>query len=96
MKRTKKERLEAAGFREGTVQEFLGLSDAEAEIVEMRVKALTRFEAAFIAGMLDDVPWNVPIDPDMKKTACSLLKKLESLLDRKIVKRLQDRIDQSP
>lgn len=37
MKPAKRKRLEAAGWKVGTVQEFLGLSDAEAEFVEMKV-----------------------------------------------------------
>lgn len=35
MKADKRRRLEAAGWRVGTVQEFLGLSDAEARLVEV-------------------------------------------------------------
>jgi predicted XRE-type DNA-binding protein len=34
----KRRRLEAAGWRVGTVQEFLRLSDAEAELVEMHLR----------------------------------------------------------
>ena len=37
MKRTKKERLEAAGWRVGTAAEFLGLSKEEAALVEMKL-----------------------------------------------------------
>jgi predicted XRE-type DNA-binding protein len=37
MKPAKRKRLEAAGWKVGTVQEFLDLSDAEAEFVEMKV-----------------------------------------------------------
>lgn len=37
MKTAKKKRLESAGWRVGTAREFLGLSVAEAELVEMRV-----------------------------------------------------------
>ena len=37
MKTQKRKRVEAAGWRVGTVREFLGLSAAEAELVEMRV-----------------------------------------------------------
>jgi DNA-binding XRE family transcriptional regulator len=37
MKVAKKKRLEAAGWRVGTVRQFLGLSAAEAELVVMRV-----------------------------------------------------------
>jgi len=38
MRRDKKKRLEAKGWRIGTVQEFLGLTDEEAAYVELRVR----------------------------------------------------------
>jgi predicted XRE-type DNA-binding protein len=34
----RKKALEAAGFKVGTVQEFLGLSDAEMQVIEIRVR----------------------------------------------------------
>ena len=34
----KRKRLEDAGFKSGTVQEFLGLSDAEMAIIEIKMK----------------------------------------------------------
>ena len=37
MKRTKRARLEAQGWRVGSVQEFLGLSAEEAALVELKV-----------------------------------------------------------
>jgi len=37
MKPEKKKRLEAAGWRVGTVSEFLGLSDEEAELIELKL-----------------------------------------------------------
>ena len=37
MKASLKKRLEADGWRVGTVQEFLGLSDAEVELIEIRL-----------------------------------------------------------
>jgi len=37
MKKTKKKRLESAGWRVGTADEFLGLSREEARIVEMKL-----------------------------------------------------------
>ena len=37
----KRKRLEAAGWKVGTVQEFLGLTDAEAALIEIKL-ALTR------------------------------------------------------
>jgi DNA-binding XRE family transcriptional regulator len=52
MNRAKREALEAAGFRVGDYGDFLGLSDAERQIVELRVR-LTRGirEARERAGM---------------------------------------------
>ena len=38
MDATKKKRLEAKGWRVGTAAEFLGLSDADAELVDIKVK----------------------------------------------------------
>ena len=38
MNEAKRKRLEAAGWRFGTVQEFLGLSDAETEYIELKLK----------------------------------------------------------
>lgn len=38
MRREKREKLEAKGWRFGTVQDFLGLSDEEAAYVELRVR----------------------------------------------------------
>ena len=37
MKPAKKKRLEAAGWRVGTVSEFLGLSDEEAVLIELKL-----------------------------------------------------------
>ena len=45
MKAAKRKRLERAGWRVGTVREFLGLSKAEAELVEMRVALATGLRA---------------------------------------------------
>ena len=41
MKKSKREKLEAAGWAVGTAQEFLGLSDAEAALIELKL-ALSR------------------------------------------------------
>ena len=41
MKNTKKERLKKAGWKVGTVKEFLGLTDEEAALIEMKL-ALAR------------------------------------------------------
>ncbi len=37
MKKNKRAKLEAAGWAVGSVQEFLGLSDAEAALIEMKL-----------------------------------------------------------
>ncbi len=37
MKATKRKKLEAKGWRVGSAQDFLGLTDAEATIVELRI-----------------------------------------------------------
>ena len=41
MKKNKRERLKAAGWAVGSVQEFLGLSEADAALIEMKL-ALSR------------------------------------------------------
>ena len=41
MKKSKRARLEAAGWAVGSVQDFLGLSDAEAALIEVKL-ALSR------------------------------------------------------
>jgi predicted XRE-type DNA-binding protein len=38
MKREKKQRLEAAGWKVGSVREFLGLTDAEVAVVELKLE----------------------------------------------------------
>jgi DNA-binding XRE family transcriptional regulator len=38
MKRQKKARLEAAGWKVGSAREFLGLTDAEAAVVEVKLE----------------------------------------------------------
>ena len=38
MRRNKRQRLEAKGWRIGTVQEFLGLTDEESAYVELRLR----------------------------------------------------------
>ena len=42
MKTTKRKRLEAAGWRVGSVKEFLGLSPEEAALVEMKLSLARR------------------------------------------------------
>ena len=41
MRKAKKERLEKKGWKVGTVQDFLGLSDEEAAYVELRLRLAT-------------------------------------------------------
>ena len=41
MRKAKKERLEKKGWKVGTVQDFLGLSDEEAAYVELRFRLAT-------------------------------------------------------
>jgi hypothetical protein len=40
MKRSKIDRLEKAGFKVGTVQEFLGLSNREIALIELKVRVI--------------------------------------------------------
>ena len=42
MKKSKKERLEKAGWKTGSVQEFLDLTDEETALIEMKI-ALSRY-----------------------------------------------------
>lgn len=46
MKRTKKKRLQAAGWKVGTAQEFLGLSDEEAAMIELKLQLAKALKAA--------------------------------------------------
>jgi ribosome-binding protein aMBF1 (putative translation factor) len=46
MKATKRQRLEAAGFRVGGVKEFLGLSEEEEALVEMKVRLVEMLKGA--------------------------------------------------
>ncbi len=45
MKKAKRAALERAGWRVGTVQEFLGLSKAEAALVELKLALGGRLQA---------------------------------------------------
>ena len=45
MKASKRKRLEAAGWRVGTVEEFLGLSKQEAALVEVKLRLARRLRA---------------------------------------------------
>ena len=42
MRKSKRVRLEAAGWTVGTVKEFLGLSEADAVLIEMKLRARRR------------------------------------------------------
>jgi len=46
MKLQKKKRLEKAGFKVGTVQEFLGLTDEEAALIELKVQLIKMLKSA--------------------------------------------------
>jgi hypothetical protein len=43
MDKTKKNKLEAAGWRVGTTQDFLGLSDEESAFIEVKIALSRRF-----------------------------------------------------
>lgn len=45
MQRSKKQRLERKGWRIGTAEEFLGLSDQEAACVELRLRLAESFRS---------------------------------------------------
>ena len=45
MKAAKRRRLERAGWKVGTVQEFLGLTDEEAALIEMRLALVDGIKA---------------------------------------------------
>jgi predicted transcriptional regulator len=46
MKSAKQKRLEAAGFKVGTVEEFLGLSEEEMALIDMKVRLVMMLKAA--------------------------------------------------
>src|ERR1700677_3018165 len=46
MKLQKRKRLEHAGFKVGTAQEFLGLSDEEMALIELKVRLIEILKAA--------------------------------------------------
>jgi ribosome-binding protein aMBF1 (putative translation factor) len=46
MKPSKRKRLEAAGFKVGTVQEFLGLCDDEMALIDLKVRLVATLKAA--------------------------------------------------
>ena len=46
MKSTQRKKLEAAGFKVGTVQEFLGLSDEEMALIDLKVGLVTMLKEA--------------------------------------------------
>ena len=45
-KGAKRKRLESAGFKVGTVQEFLGLSDEEMALIDLKVRLVTMLKGA--------------------------------------------------
>ncbi len=46
MKPSQRKKLQAAGFKVGTVQEFLGLSDEEMALIDLKVRLVTMLKAA--------------------------------------------------
>jgi len=46
MKAAKRKKLEAAGWKVGGVKEFLGLTDEEMALVEMKVRLVTMLKGA--------------------------------------------------
>jgi ribosome-binding protein aMBF1 (putative translation factor) len=46
MNATKKRKLQSAGFKVGTVQEFLGLSDEEMELIDLKVRLIRMLRPA--------------------------------------------------
>jgi DNA-binding XRE family transcriptional regulator len=46
MKPSKRRHLEKAGFKVGTVQEFLGLSDEETALIDLKVRLIELLKAA--------------------------------------------------
>ena len=50
MKKSKRDKLEKAGFKVGSVQEFLNLSDADMALIEMR-RSLAQFIRTKRAGI---------------------------------------------
>ena len=55
MKKTKKERLKKAGWKVGTAQEFLALSDEEAALIEMKLALAKNLKQRRIAHDLTQV-----------------------------------------
>ncbi len=45
MRTSKRQKLEAAGFKVGTVQEFLGLSDVEMALIDLKVRLVIMLKA---------------------------------------------------
>ncbi len=46
MKSTKRRKLQAAGFKVGTVQEFLRLSDEEMTLIDLKIRLVAMLKAA--------------------------------------------------
>ena len=55
MKATKKKNLEAAGFRIGTVQDFLGLSDDEMALIDLKARLFRMLRPAREAAGITQV-----------------------------------------
>ena len=66
MNATKKKKLESAGFRVGSVQEFLGLSDEETTLIDLKVRLVrmlrpTRERARVTQDELAQPHWIQPV-----------------------------------
>ena len=46
MKKEKRNKLERAGFKVSSVQQFLGLSDEETALIDLKVRLVTKLRAA--------------------------------------------------
>jgi hypothetical protein len=56
MKQSKRKKLENAGFRVGTVQEFLDLSDEEMALIDLKVRLIEMVKSTRLhAGVTQDV-----------------------------------------
>ncbi|MGQ4808014.1 hypothetical protein NKDENANG_01381 [Candidatus Entotheonellaceae bacterium PAL068K] len=57
MQTTKKERLEKAGWKVGSTQEFLGLSNEETALIEMKLALARNLKERWLAKNLTQQKW---------------------------------------
>ena len=84
MNRAKKRRLQKAGFVETTVKDFLGLSDAEAMLVEMQVALARKLRQARKRRSLTQTQVAIRIGTTQARVAKMEAGK-ESTLDRMVL-----------